>query len=106
MKMRSHMRQNKTFGIFHETFKVRKTLDHMGREFVQGMHRSTVSEWQGIPVQVSAGQYETIYINMPPFGLSGVVGKTKLQGRHQTAKGRAGLTSGDDHPTDLPKRPF
>ncbi len=57
-------------------------------------------------MQVSAGQYETIYINMPPFGLSGVVGKTKLQGRHQTAKGRAGLTSGDDHPTDLPKRPF
>ena len=37
-------------------------------------------------MQVSAGQYETIYINMPPFGLSGELserpsykGATKLQ---------------------------
>ena len=57
-------------------------------------------------MQVSAGQYETIYINMPPYGLSGIVGKTKLQGRTQTAKGRVGLTSGSDHPLDMPKRPF
>ena len=56
-------------------------------------------------MQVSAGHYETIYINMPPYGLSGIVGKTKLQGRNQTAKGRVGLTSGSDHP-DMPKRPF
>lgn len=56
-------------------------------------------------MQVRAGEYECIYNNMHPFGLSGIMGTTPLQGRYNTARGRAGQTKGDDHPDSIPQRP-
>ena len=45
VKMRSHMRQNKSFGIFHETFKVRAKIMHCIRKLTQEeMHCSVVPE--------------------------------------------------------------
>lgn len=49
-------------------------------------------------VQVRAGEYECIYMNMHPFGLGGVVATAPIQGRYTTARGRMGETKGDDHP--------
>ncbi|KAK9915529.1 hypothetical protein WJX75_000349 [Coccomyxa subellipsoidea] len=68
VKTRAVMRANKSFGIYHETYKVR------------------------------AGEYECIYMNMHPFGLGGVVGTAPIQGRYTTARGRMGETKGDDNP--------
>jgi len=45
---------------------------------------------------VRAGAYESVYNNMPPFGL-GVAGRlVPAQGRKMTAKGRLKLTDADD----------
>ncbi len=57
-------------------------------------------------VQVRAGEYECIYMNMHPYGLGGVMGPVPIKGRHNTARGRAGETKGDDHPEALPARPY
>ena len=57
-------------------------------------------------LQVSAGQYECIYSNMPPFGLGGAMGHVQIEGRHHTAKGRIGLTKGDDHPASIQEQSY
>ncbi len=41
VKMRSHMRQNKSFGIFHETFKVRAKLVHWSETLRGGCDAAT-----------------------------------------------------------------
>lgn len=58
-------------------------------------------------VQVSAGQYECIYNNMPPFGLGGVMGHVPVSAssKDNTARGRVGETDGTDHPETIPERP-
>ncbi len=57
-------------------------------------------------VQVRAGEYETIYSNMHPFGLGGVVGSVPLTGMYKTARGRIGESKGDDHPASIPERAY
>ena len=45
---------------------------------------------------VRAGEYESVYNNMPPYGL-GLAGRlVPAQGRKTTAKGRLGLADNDD----------
>lgn len=56
--------------------------------------------------QVRAGEYETIYSNMHPFGLGGVVGTVPLTGMYNTARGRIGESKGDDHPASIPERAY
>jgi hypothetical protein len=47
---------------------------------------------------VKAGAYETLYTNMPPYGL-GAAGKlVPAKGRMQSAAGRVGRTDGSDRP--------
>ncbi len=41
---------------------------------------------------VKANQYETIYNNMPPYGLGAVTKLVPASGRHATAAGRLGLS--------------
>ena len=115
VKMRAHMRTHKSFGIYHETYKVTpdrsawlslstnfpKTPGNTTRRVQRRMHAD--QPWL---VQVSAGQYECIYSNMPAFGLGGAMGRVPVKGRYNTARGRAGETEGDDHPADAPQRPF
>ncbi|BDA43927.1 probable monooxygenase af470 [Coccomyxa sp. Obi] len=76
MRIRELMRATDSFGIYHETFKVR------------------------------AGEYECIYMNLHPYGLGGAMGPVPIKGRYNTARGRAGESKGDDHPENLPERPF
>lgn len=57
-------------------------------------------------LQVRAGEYECIYMNMHPYGLGGVMGPVPIKGKYNTARGRAGETKGDDHPEALPERPY
>ncbi len=38
--------------------------------------------------RVSPGNYECIYVNMPPFGLGKVTRLIPATGRHETAAGR------------------
>lgn len=45
---------------------------------------------------VRAGEYETIYTNMPPTGLGKAGDVRPAAGRRATAAGRLGLTKGDD----------
>ncbi len=40
--------------------------------------------------RVQPGQYETVYVNMPPFGLGRVAQLVEATGRHATAAGRLG----------------
>ncbi len=61
---------NGDVGIWHETFLVRE------------------------------GAYECVYNNMPRFGLAKAGDHTPATGKKQTAKGRMGLTDGDDAPVD------
>lgn len=49
---------------------------------------------------VSAGAYECVYNNMPRFGLAGAGEHLAATGRRATARGRMGLTDGDDAPVD------
>jgi hypothetical protein len=47
---------------------------------------------------VRAGEYESIYGNMPEFGLAKAAGSTAAEGAHSTAAGRLGRTDGSDAP--------
>jgi hypothetical protein len=45
---------------------------------------------------VRDGEYETVYNNMPPFGLGAASDIVPASGSHETAAGRLGRTDGDD----------
>jgi hypothetical protein len=47
---------------------------------------------------VGPGQWETVYGNMPPFGLARFTRRVEVTGRRQTAAGRLGTTDGTDAP--------
>lgn len=47
---------------------------------------------------VTAGKYEAIYNNMPPFGLAKACQTLNATGAHATARGRLGETDGTDAP--------
>jgi hypothetical protein len=47
---------------------------------------------------VREGEYETVYGNMPPFGLAKVSERVEAVGRLRTASGRLGLSDGGDSP--------
>jgi hypothetical protein len=55
--------------------------------------------------RVSAGQYEGIYNNMPPFGLGRASKLVPASGRRASAAGRLGQTDGTDAPIDESGRP-
>jgi len=61
-------RATNAVGIFHETYRVR------------------------------AGEQESIYVNMPPYGLGLVTGVVEATGHRQSARGRMSLTDGQDSP--------
>ncbi|KXS17222.1 hypothetical protein M427DRAFT_154012 [Gonapodya prolifera JEL478] len=54
---------------------------------------------------VKAGQYENIYANMAPMGLGNCLHTETLpaKGHMSSAKGRAGMTKGEDYVTELGK---
>jgi hypothetical protein len=47
---------------------------------------------------VGAGQYETLYTNMPPYGLGAFAELGLAKGRLNSAAGRLGRTDGSDQP--------
>jgi hypothetical protein len=47
---------------------------------------------------VKAGEYESLYTNMPPFGLGAAGHLVPAKGRMQSAAGRVGRTDGSDRP--------
>jgi hypothetical protein len=51
---------------------------------------------------VKAGQFECLYVNMPPYGLGKAVGVVEARGSRRTAKGRMGKRdAGTKHPKEL-----
>jgi hypothetical protein len=52
---------------------------------------------------VKEGNYETVYVNMPPLLLGNCL-ETEIipiQGKNNTAAGRAGLSDGTDYPEEV-----
>jgi hypothetical protein len=49
---------------------------------------------------VKDGQYETVYRNMPPYGLAAATEAIPATGRRKTAAGRLGQSEGEDAPVD------
>ncbi|UAJ09227.1 DUF4188 domain-containing protein [Polymorphobacter megasporae] len=50
---------------------------------------------------VTAGQYESLYNNMPPFGLGIAGGLVTARGRRSSAKGRLGVEAADQSSSAL-----
>jgi len=51
---------------------------------------------------VKQGQFECLYVNMPPHGLGKAVGVVEARGARRTAKGRMGKRdAGPQHPAEL-----
>lgn len=67
----------------------------MQRFVEQVQDRSDVGLWHETYL-VRAGEYETVYSNMPPIGLGAAADLRPATGRRKTAAGRLGLTEGDD----------
>ena len=49
---------------------------------------------------VREGEYETVYNNMPPYGLGKAVELMPAEDQNKTAAGRLGRTSGEDAPVE------
>jgi len=49
---------------------------------------------------VKENQYETVYRNMPAYGLAAASKSVPAIGRHKTADGRLGKNNGEDAPVD------
>ncbi len=47
---------------------------------------------------VKAGEYETLYANMPPYGLGAAGRLVPAKGRMPSAAGRVGRSDGSDRP--------
>lgn len=94
----------------HEVVQYWRSFDHLReyaldpeRRHAQAMQRfvgavrerDDVGLWHETYL-VRAGEYETVYTNMPPIGLGNAGRLVPATGRRNTAAGRLGLTEGDD----------
>jgi hypothetical protein len=50
---------------------------------------------------VRAGEYESVYNNMPPYGLGLAGTLVEARGPHKTARGRLGKSDSGDHPPEV-----
>lgn len=99
------------FGIRnHMLLQYWRSFDHL-REYARDSDSEHLPAWERFNQEVGSdgdvgiwhetflvrdGEYETIYNNMPPFGLGNVAELVPASGRSETAAGRLGRIEGDD----------
>jgi hypothetical protein len=82
------------------TYATDRTLQHLPawRDFNRAIgSNGDVGIWHETYL-VKAGAHESVYNNMPPWGLAAAGSLVPAEGQRKSAKGRLKLTAGDDQP--------